>query len=116
MTSPRDWTKNGVNTLSIWYAPDWDWRTDLPTNDAEPMYVVLNDIAVVYHDNPDVAIIFGWTEWRIDLQEFADQGIDLHNVNTISLGFGDRHNLQAGGKGLMSFDDIRLCRQLNKPF
>jgi N-acetylneuraminic acid mutarotase len=110
LTSPRDWTENGVNTLSIWYAPDWDWRTDLPTNDAEPMYVVLNEVAVVYHDNPDVAIIFGWTEWRIDLQEFADQDIDLTNVNTISLGFGDRNNPKAGGKGLMSFDDIRLYR------
>jgi hypothetical protein len=110
LTYPRDWTENGVHTLSIWYAPDWDWRTDLSPNDAELMYVVLNDNVVVYHDNPDVAILYGWTEWRIYLQKFADQGIDLTNVHTIGLGFGDRNNPQPGGKGLMSFDDIRLCR------
>jgi len=110
LTYSRDWTENGVRTLSIWYAPDWDWRTDLPANDAERMYVVLNDDAVVFHDNPDVAIIYGWTEWRIDLQEFSNQGIDLTNIHTIGLGFGDRDNPQPGGKGLMSFDDIRLYR------
>ena len=110
LTSPRDWTKNGVSSLSIWYAPEWDWRTDIPPNDAEPMYVVLNDTAVVYHNNPDVAIIFGWTEWQIDLQEFADLGVDLTHVHTIGLGFGDRENPQPGGRGLMSFDDIRLYR------
>jgi N-acetylneuraminic acid mutarotase len=110
LTYPRDWTENGVRTLSIWYAADWDWRTDLPTSDPEPMYVVLNDEAVVYHDNPDVATMFGWTEWRIDLQEFAGRGIDLTNVQTIGLGFGDRDNLQPGGKGLISFDNIRLYR------
>ena len=110
LSSMHDWTENGVRTLSIWFACDWDWRTDLPTNDAERMYVVINDDAVVYHDNPDVAIIYGWTEWRIDLQEFVDQGVDLTNVHTISIGFGDRNNPQPGGKGLMSFDDIRLYR------
>jgi len=47
-------------------------------------------------------------EWWIELQEFADLGVDMTNVNTIGLGFGDRNNPQPGGKGLMFFDDIRL--------
>jgi N-acetylneuraminic acid mutarotase len=115
LSSMRDWTENGVRTLSIWFACDWDWRTDLPTNEAELMYVVINDDAVVYHNNPDVAIIYGWTEWRIDLQEFVDQGVDLTNVHTIGIGFGDRNNPQPGGKGLMSFDDIRLYRPSDTP-
>jgi hypothetical protein len=54
-------------------------------------------------------------EWRIDLQAFADQGVDLTNVNTIALGFGDRNNPKPGGKGLMFFDDIRLYRPRNTP-
>ncbi|GAG41578.1 unnamed protein product, partial [marine sediment metagenome] len=44
------------------------------------------------------------------LQEFAAQGVNLANVNMISIGFGDKNNLQAGGSGMVFFDDIRLYR------
>jgi len=70
--------------------------------------VALNGSAVVYHDNPNAALIDDWTEWNIDLQEFATQGVNLTNVNTIAIGFGDKNNLQPGGSGLVYFDDIRL--------
>ncbi|NQT02340.1 MAG: hypothetical protein HQ580_09970, partial [Planctomycetes bacterium] len=46
-----------------------------------------------------------WTQWNIDLQAF---GINLTNVNTITLGFGNRSNPVAGGAGSVFFDDIRL--------
>ncbi|MGD8787494.1 MAG: hypothetical protein PVJ60_08730, partial [Phycisphaerales bacterium] len=46
--------------------------------------------------------------WNIDLQRFADQGINLTSVGSIGIGFGDRSNPQLGGSGLMYFDDIRL--------
>jgi len=101
LTSNRDWTVNGVNRLTIWFRGS-------SSNAAEQMYVVLNDSAVVTHDNPDAALTRSWTEWNIDLQVFADQGVDLANVNTIALGLGDRNNPQAGGSGMMYFDDIRL--------
>jgi hypothetical protein len=39
---------------------------------------------------------------------FADQGVNLTNVDSITLGFGNRDNPVAGGSGLMYFDDIRL--------
>ncbi len=45
---------------------------------------------------------------NIDLQAFADQGVNLTNVNTIALGLGNRNNPVAGGSGTMYFDDIRL--------
>ncbi|MHC4538104.1 MAG: hypothetical protein ACYS6K_29610 [Planctomycetota bacterium] len=51
-----------------------------------------------------------WTEWNIDLQEFADQGINLTNVDKLSIGFGDKNNTLPGGAGVMYFDDIRLYR------
>ncbi|MGD2094260.1 MAG: PA14 domain-containing protein [Phycisphaerales bacterium] len=93
--TPATWTHQAIGA-------------DMPSNNAEPMYVVLDSSAVVYHDNPDAALITEWTEWNIDLQEFADQGINLTNVTSIGLGFGDRSNPQLGGSGVMYFDDIRL--------
>jgi len=34
--------------------------------------------------------------------------VNLANVNTITIGFGNRNNPVAGGSGMMYFDDIRL--------
>jgi len=101
LTSNRDWTVNGVNTLTIWFRGE-------AANDAEPMYVALNDIAVVTHNDPDAARTASWIRWNIDLQAFADQGVNLANVNTITLGLGYRNNPVAGGSGMMYYDDIRL--------
>ncbi len=101
LTYPRDWTENGVVTLTIWFRGS-------STNAAETLYVALNGSAVVSNDNPDAAQTGSWTEWSIPLQAFADQGVNLANVNTISLGLGDKNNPQAGGSGTMYFDDIRL--------
>jgi len=103
LTYPRDWTEDGVGVLSIWFRGDSD-------NAAEPMYVALNGSAVVTHDNPNAAQIDEWTQWTIDLQGFADQGVNLANVNTIAIGFGDRNNPVVGGSGMMYFDDIHLYR------
>jgi hypothetical protein len=72
------------------------------------MYVVLNDSAVVSNDNSEAAQTNSWTEWNIDLQAFADQGVNLSNVNSITLGAGNRNNPVAGGSGILYFDDIRL--------
>jgi hypothetical protein len=101
LTYPRDWTEKGVNTLTIWFRGDSD-------NAAETLYVALNGNAIVTNDNSGAAQITAWTEWTIDLQAFADQGVNLTNVNTIALGLGNRNNPVAGGSGTMYFDDIRL--------
>jgi hypothetical protein len=104
LTYPRDWTENGVSTLTIWFR-------GISANAAEPMYVALNGSAVVSHDNPNAAQIDEWTQWNIDLSApvgFADQGVNLANVNTLALGLGNKKNPVAGGSGTMYFDDIRL--------
>ena len=101
LTDKRDWTVNGVNTLTIWFMGQTD-------NAAEQMYVALNNSAVVSNDNPNAAQTDQWTRWDIDLQAFTDQGVNLANVNTITLGLGNRNNPVAGGAGMMYFDDIRL--------
>ena len=101
LTYPRDWTEDGVSTLSIWFRGNSD-------NAAETLYVALNGNAIVTNDNPNAAQVTTWTQWNIDLQAFADQGVNLANVNTITLGLGNRSNPVAGGAGMMYFDDIRL--------
>jgi hypothetical protein len=101
LTYPRDWTENGVSILTIWFRGN-------SANAAEPLYVALNGSAVVTNENPEAAQVTSWTEWNIDLQAFADQGVNLANVNTIALGLGNKNNPLAGGSGTMYFDDIRL--------
>ncbi len=101
LTYPRDWTENGVDILTIWF------RGSL-ANSAETLYVALNGSAVVNHENPDATQTGSWTEWSIPLQAFADQGVNLTNVDTISLGLGNKNNPLAGGSGTLYFDDIRL--------
>ena len=95
--SPLTWTHEAIGV-------------DMASNDPEPMYVALNGNAVVQHDNPNAALINDWTQWTIDLTRFADQGVNLANINTITIGFGDKKNPQAGGSGSAYFDDIRLNR------
>jgi|GEM_PF-1202219 len=105
LTYPRNWTEKGAEKLVIWFKGDW-------INVAVPMYVAIANTtgapAVVIHDNPEATRIDVWTEWTIPLQAFADQGVNLADVNTISIGFGNKTAPQAGGSGKMYFDDIRL--------
>jgi hypothetical protein len=97
LTDKRDWTVNDVDTLTIWFRGD-------SGNDAETLYVTLNGSARIDNDNPDIATTMKWTEWNIPLQTFADQGVNLSNVTSITLGF----SLVTGGTGMVYFDDIRL--------
>ncbi len=103
LTSGRNWTEEGVTKLSLWFR-------GAPVNSAEKMYVALNGNAVVYHDNAAATQTARWTEWVIDLQAFANQGVNLVNINTITIGFGTKNNPAAGGTGKMYFDDIRLIK------
>jgi len=103
LSSGRDWTREGVGVLTIWFH-------GVASNGAESLYVALNGNAVVTHDNPSAAQVGTWTQWNIDLQAFADQGVNLANVNTIAIGIGNKNNPLAGGSGTMYFDDIRLYR------
>jgi hypothetical protein len=97
LTSNNDWTIKGVDTLTIWYR-------GAATNSAETMYVTLNGSATVDNDNPGAALSPRWTEWNIPLQAFADQGINLTSVTSITLGLRSG----TGGAGMLYFDDIRL--------
>ncbi|MHC4557017.1 MAG: LamG domain-containing protein, partial [Planctomycetota bacterium] len=89
------------------------------SNDPEPMYVVVSNSngttgTVYYEDNDnidtDATLIDIWTEFNIDLMDFQDQGVNLADVNSVTIGFGTRGSTTPGGEGKMYFDDIRLYR------
>jgi len=104
LDSPRDWTASDVKTLTIWFHGNL-------VNDAAPIYVAIANItgapATITHADPAATQIHAWTQWDISLQTFADKGIDLTNVNTITIGIGNKTN-PPGGTGKMYFDDIGL--------
>jgi len=84
----------------------------ISSNSNDSMYIAVGNStgtpAIVYHDDPAATQIDTWTEWVIDLNELADQGVNLTDVDYISIGLGNRDNPQPGGSGKMFFDDIRL--------
>jgi hypothetical protein len=102
-TLNADWTVDDVITLTLFYYGD-------ASNAAEPMYVAIDGDAVVTNDDPKAALDNEWNRWDISLQVFADMGVDLTNVKSISIGFGDKTNPVAGGEGMVLIDDIRLYR------
>jgi len=112
LVSVRNWTEEGVTLLSLWFYGD-------PSNAAEKMYVSISNASgvtgTVYHDDPAAAQIATWAHWTIELKKFADQGVNLTNVDKFYIGFGDKANLQAGGTGKMYFDDICLKRPVPTP-
>ena len=109
LTSLRDWTRHDVVVLSLSFR-------GLADNSAEPLYVALSNPgapgqAVVVHSDPSAATVSTWTEWRIDLSEFANKGINLSNVDKIAIGLGAGSGVtSAGGSGTMFIDSIRLYR------
>ncbi|MBN2313926.1 MAG: hypothetical protein JXM79_08340, partial [Sedimentisphaerales bacterium] len=106
LTAPRDWTEGGVTQLSLWYR-------GASGNAADPLYVAVSNSAgapaIAVQSNPEAAVTRSWTQWRIPLQTFADQGINLSNVDKIAIGLGSQSGMSVvGGSGTIYIDDIRL--------
>jgi hypothetical protein len=96
----------GVGELSLWFRGE-------SANAVEPIYAAISnsagDPAIVVHDDTDAATAGTWTQWVIPLQEFANQGIILTNVDKIAIGLGSKAGMaSAGGSGTVYIDDIRL--------
>jgi hypothetical protein len=105
LTGGRDWTRYGIENLSLWFI-------GILSNSADPIYVSIANStgasAMVLHDEPAATQIDAWREWTIPLQAFADQGVGLTDVDRISIGIGNKDNPQPGGSGTIYIDDIRL--------
>jgi hypothetical protein len=99
LASPGNWAQG--DTLKVWFHGSI-------VNPAAPLYVALNGNALVTHDDSKATQIHGWEEWDIPLQAFADLGVGLSNVNSVTVGVGDKTNLQASGSGMLYIDDIGI--------
>jgi hypothetical protein len=103
LTSGKDWTVQDVTKLVVWFR-------GTSANAPERMYVALGN-AVVYHPDDAATQDTGWNEWVIDLQESANQGLNLADVASITIGFGTRNvPVATGGIGTVEFDDIGLIQ------
>ena len=108
-------------TITGTVGPQWaNQDVGIASNAVEPLYVAVSNStgapAVVVHDDPAAATIEIWTEWIIPLSAFADQGINLTDVDKIAIGLGTQGNITIpGGSGKMYFDDIRLYRERPEP-
>jgi hypothetical protein len=96
----RDWTEEGVTELVLWFHGDG-------ANAPEQMYVKLNGSKVVFDGDAADITRPQWKQWTIDL---ASSGVNLQNVTSFSIGFGNDTNPTPGGSGMVLFDDIRLYR------
>jgi hypothetical protein len=95
----------GVGELSLWFR-------GVSANAADPLYVAISNAAgapaIVAHNDPGAATTSVWKELRMPLQAFADQGINLTNVDKLAIGLGSKGGPSTGGIGTMYVDDIRL--------
>jgi hypothetical protein len=97
----QNWSAEDMTSLTLWFYGD-------PANNAnatEQMYVKLNGVKINYDGNMNDIREAKWHEWNIDLAAF---GVDLTNVTSFAIGFGDEANTTEGGWGAVYFDDIRL--------
>ena len=112
LTYPRDWTVEGVTALSLWYYGN-------SANVSERMYVSIANRtgapAIVYNDVTNATTMDAWRRWVIPIQAFADQGINLKDVDRIVIGFGTKGSTAPGGTGRMYIDDIGLYRSASEP-
>jgi hypothetical protein len=84
-------------------------------NAAEPFYVALSNAnsttGVVTNPDAAAAVTDVWTEWQINLSDFADQGVNLADVDKIAIGLGATGDpAAAGGSGTLFIDDITLVK------
>ncbi len=87
------------------------------TNTPEPIFIALNDCEAVYYEELDPnfpsepTLNPTWRTWEIPLQTFEDKGVDLTNVQKMTIGVGTQGDTTTpGGNGKLYIDDIRLYR------
>jgi hypothetical protein len=105
LSAARDWTAEGVGQLSLWFRGK-------PDNAAERLYVAASNSsgapAIVAYQDANAAKTIAWQQWTIPLQAFADQGINLTNVDKLAIGLGSKGGVGPGGTGTIYIDDIAL--------
>jgi len=97
LTVGSDWTKGGVQVLTLWFYGD-------PNNAvSEQLYVKLDNTKILYDGDAANLAVAEWTQWDIDL---STVGVNLTGVT--QFGIGLERTGATGGSGMLFIDDIRL--------
>jgi len=97
----QDWTERDSRALSLWFYGE-------PANSSDDqMYVVLKDTngvgaTVKYDGEVNGVQEQEWHGWNVDLEDFNEAGVELTEVNTITIG------IHSSNEGVLYLDDIRL--------
>gem|GEM_PF-2958062 len=104
-----DWNEYDMAFLAIGF---WDPEGD---NDAEPMYLKVSDgenTAVSWYKDedgltdPNATTYTGWQFFPMPFAEMQDEGVDIENIESLSIGIGD--SAEAGGAGEMLIQYARI--------
>ena len=104
---PQDWTRLGVETLSLSFAGEVE-------NAEQRMYLKVEDAAgnsiTVEHPFTHANQSRRWFDWTVALSEIASGGVDLTQVSKLTIGVGDGTISGQADEDLDSIfiDDIRL--------
>jgi len=106
--APQDWTRKGVEVLTLWLHGD---PANAPARGTpEPLYVVLEDSAgnsaTIAHPDPAAVTIDTWEQWPIPVADFA--GVDPTTIKMMAIGVGDPTSSLPKGSGVVYIDDIEL--------
>jgi hypothetical protein len=113
LDSLLDVTDDCEKLLALWFYGD-------PDNMTESMWVVLSDgttdgqitYGTLGPDSPDDIKNAEWRDFIVDLQDFADAGVDISAITDISIGFGERGRVgefPGDPVGVVYFDDLSFC-------
>ncbi len=90
--TPRDWTGNGIKSLSLWFQGT--------AGNTGQLYVKINGTKVSYNGPAGDLAKAIWTPWNIDL---STTGANLSKVTSLTIGVEG-----AGAQGTLYIDDVRL--------
>jgi hypothetical protein len=110
----KNWTVGGVKSLTLYFIGDVTntWAVAYPNG--HRLWVQLKevgtDVKLVQHTDVNDMNEPIWHEWNIPLKTFSDAGVNLSNLDCVSIGIGG--TLKVGqskaAKGQIHIDDIRL--------
>jgi len=104
---PQDWTRLGVETLSLSFAGQVD-------NVEQLMYLKVEDVAgnsdTMEHPFRHACQSRRWFDWTVTLSELQASGVDLTRISKLTIGLGDGATSGQADEDLDSIfiDDIRL--------
>ncbi|HUT29408.1 MAG TPA: LamG domain-containing protein, partial [Sedimentisphaerales bacterium] len=123
----QNWREAGVRLLRLFFYGD----SANDTTDAEQMYVGVDDTdgayaEMRYGDNAgedmNDLLVEEWQSWDIPYSRFSDgnfaavrDDVNFSSIANLYIGFGDKRNPVAAGKGIVYFDDIRLSLPICVP-